>query len=169
MTQRNSIDNAALRELVIDRITELVANKMSFTAFDVTLALREQNPDTEIPHIGGVQDIVHEFMTDNLTQLNYRKTWEPNIGEIGAAMYKPTNPSVTHPSVPDFDDADDEDADDFDDDILDYYAADFDDLDVEDDDDLDDDEDLPTSALYMAIMGDEPLSEENLGAAAHEE
>lgn len=50
-----------LEALVEDQLEQYVQNHDEFTAYDVTLALRENNPDTEILNVR-VRPIVHDSM-----------------------------------------------------------------------------------------------------------
>ena len=84
---------AVLNGLVMQALHELTANKASFTAFSVTLRLRQSHPMYEIEHlrtestqgVKTVQEIVHELMEifcDDISTNNYVSEWH-NWGRDG--------------------------------------------------------------------------------------
>ncbi len=61
----------AMRDLVTDLLIEWVDAGRTFTAYEVTAALRKAHPNTALPHSGGVRETVHAQMRDCLIQGQY--------------------------------------------------------------------------------------------------
>lgn len=58
----NTVDHMTLQNRVEDEIAIRMAGKSTFSAYNITQALRTANPTDDIPH-GEVRELVHAFMS----------------------------------------------------------------------------------------------------------
>jgi hypothetical protein len=76
-----------LESLVADELQHRITSEKSFTAFDVTKALRSANPRTDIPH-WKVRMIVHSYMSD-VVQCGRYEAALADFGYATAIQYQP--------------------------------------------------------------------------------
>jgi hypothetical protein len=113
-TTFDGVTQVELNTLVAAEMTKLTDQlaPQTFTAFQVALNLRTQNPKTFISHtpyvdrttgesITGVQTLVHEGMQRllNMHPQFYEVNFDPSIGPNGAHVYSPSTAPVTQVTV----------------------------------------------------------------------
>lgn len=81
--KRTDIDYNALLRLVCADMAAKIQAGHPFTAYEVTLSLRNAHPDINIPHVFGVRELVHGVASN----LDMPCTYEPTKG--GATLFLP--------------------------------------------------------------------------------
>ena len=88
MAGRTIIPQADLDLLVADQINQRMAGSEIFTAYDITLALRDANPGFDIPH-DAVRRSVHAQM-DTIVASSLYDRETASFGNANALRYVPT-------------------------------------------------------------------------------
>lgn len=81
--KRTEVDEKELFALVCKDVAAKIQAGHPFTAYEVTLSLRNANPTLNIPHVNGVREIVHDLSS----RLNMPRGTEPTKG--GATLFFP--------------------------------------------------------------------------------
>ena len=87
---RNSIPNSRLARLVCEEIRAQMAGQHTFTAYDITRALRARHRDVEIRH-DPVRNLVHRYMEPIVGTGQYQDCLADFEGNI-AVLYAPMPP-----------------------------------------------------------------------------
>ena len=106
MSARTAVTLTALKILVVQMIAGLVGGKLTFTAYDVTGALRSAHPDLDIPHESadvstpGVRMLVHDEMEQHVSSGTYitdMKQFSQGADTVSAILYSPAPAIVSLP------------------------------------------------------------------------
>jgi hypothetical protein len=93
---RQQIDSTTLEQMVVAKVTDMVNAGNEFTAYGITLALRADNPDVEIPH-ADVRGIVRAHMGN----VGGYTTTIADFGTVQAAKWLPApNPVIAPAPAP---------------------------------------------------------------------
>lgn len=84
------ISDQDLEQLVINELNNKINNEDIFTAHEVKLALRANNPGVDIPH-GKVRSFVHRAMTNIMNNLNTYESSVAQFGNVEAVVYSPAS------------------------------------------------------------------------------
>jgi hypothetical protein len=95
---RVMIANELLARLVCDEVERQIAQGKAFTAYNVTRALRRQQPQLEIPH-ARVRLVVHSIMR-HLGQCGKYEAAPVQFHDGEALLYVPGEARVVPPSLP---------------------------------------------------------------------
>lgn len=94
---RDALTVVELEQLVVEKVVEFVEDEKSFTAYDVTCAVREDEPGKDVPH-NGVRGFVHGLFEDgemdgymrfndaSIAGFPLRYEPEPDVGAAQAAV-----------------------------------------------------------------------------------